>query len=103
MEASELEGRVLRFPSACTQDSNKILSATLLFLGFSYPGQVTTLCHANITTKPEETVQYALKLALGSKRASAVVPGLTLHVLKYIFTVLRLLSSNNDLGIMIYW
>ena len=51
MEASELEGRVLRFLSAGTQYSNEILSATLLFLGFSYPGQVTTLCQCNHQTR----------------------------------------------------
>ena len=56
MEASELEGRVLRFLSAGKQYSNEILSATLLFLGFSYPGQVTTLCQCNHQTRRNRAV-----------------------------------------------
>ena len=76
MEASELEGRVLRFLSAGTQYSNEILSATLLFLGFSYPGQVTTLCQCNHQTR-RNNHQIRRNRAVCIKTSSGVEKGLS--------------------------
>ena len=85
MEASELEGRVFRFLSAGTQDSNEIPSATPMFLGSSYPGLETTLYQCNHQTGRNRAVCI--------KTSSGVEKGLDRRSRVNIKCFLRFISS----------